>query len=214
MKRKNVLLLILVAIVLIGFTILSIVKENLTTVEGIIAKVTKTASTEVVEEEKQNEGDGYTVLSSEPAPQAEPEPTVQPEEVLEAEPQSQPETDNSTVADDIVTNNELVNNTVQEVALDVPVNNTTQEQSVPIASLSASKAEDKVGSINNVTNVTNPLNEANTANTINKTNTTNTLVNKDKLPAAGAKTFIIWTLIVLAIISVISNIKYNNIILK
>lgn len=226
MRRKNALLLILVAIILIGFTILSIVKENLTTVEEIIARTTKTASTEVINDESQNEVDGYTVLSS----NNEQDDNTLVNDALLDNSITNETVDNSineaiqnetinTVVDNNTANNvvddvtvatvdNLVNDTINNVAKnttnniinnttsnEVTVNNTVQEPNLAVASINMqAQTTNRVGSVNN--------------------SNTNTTVNQESLPAAGAKSFVIWILIILGIISVISNIKYNNIILK
>lgn len=140
MKKRNILILIVVAVTLIAGVTYSIFRNDLTTVQSIFAKSSeKAAGTEVTENNTENE---LQILS------------------LNNE-----------------TNNAVANNVV---------NNTNK---------------------NNVTN-----NIINTTDN-NVINSNNTLKNA-RLPAAGAKTFIIWTLIILAIISIISNIKYNNIKLK
>ena len=197
MKRKNVVLLIIIAIALIAFTIYSIVREDLTTVQEIIGKTTQTASTEVVEEIK--EDDELEVLSSQPV--QEEEQTVENTEietpVVEENPtiatlNTEPIDTINEVIEDTTVNNIAVDNTVKE---DTDSNNIVQEQNISIATINSLQVGNSVGSTNSLT-------------------LTNTLVNQESLPAAGEKTFIIWTLIILAIISVISNIQYNNIKLK
>lgn len=195
MKRKNVVLLIIIAIVLIAFTVYSIVREDLTTVQEIIGKTIQTASTEVVEEK--NEDDGFIELSSQTElseNQGEEKTTVE-----------NPEEDDETIAalntepvnpiEQIVENSTENNNTVDNTVKKDTESNTIEEQNISIATINSLNVGNSVGNTNGIS-------------------LTNTLVNQERLPAAGEKTFIIWTLIILAIISVISNIQYNNIKLK
>lgn len=197
MKRKNVVLLIIIAIVLIAFTIYSIVREDLTTVQEIIGRTIQTASTEVVEET--NEDDDLIELSSQSAlteNQVEENVTVE-NSVEDNETivplNTEPVNSLEQIVENSTENNN--NNTVDNTVKKDTESNTIEEQNISIATI-------------------NSLNVGNSVGNTNGLNLTNTLVNQDKLPAAGEKTFIIWTLIILAIISVISNIQYNNIKLK
>lgn len=156
MKKKNIVLLIITALILIVFAVYSIVKEDLTTVQRIFAGYSETASTEVVsttEEPKETQ-----ILSLDDI-------------ANNQEAKSTNETANNGINENETVNNIAVNNVIENyTAKSITINNTSTEN--------------------------------------------NTTTSKEKLPAAGVKTFIIWTIVSLAIISIISNIKYNNIKLK
>lgn len=234
MIRKKIVGLILASILLIGFTVYSIVSEDLTTVQMILGKTTETASTEI----SQNKDESENIVD---------ENNTTVEGTLDVNESANNVIDNNiineTLGNEITENNTSdIDNTVSAMTMaSLTSENPVDEQQVSIsggestASSSRPKKVDENSALqvaseqtntsalqnlasNQSTNITNNtignettnnsiknLNSNNVANNkLNTSNTANTTVNQNKLPAAGTTKILIWVLVIITVIAIIS----------
>ncbi len=109
----------------------------------------------------------------------------------------------------------VANNPVEEIELTVTPttpNSATNAKNEVKQETVASTTQNKInnGTVNTAKTGTTNTAKNNTVNNLDEHN----VVNKEKLPAAGMKNIVLWGLLILAVISIVSMLKYNSIQVK